>query len=199
MPAFVDGDDPLFGVGDDAALPLRAGHDPLQGLVELGHADRLAVSPRGQDGCLVHEVGQIGARETGRLAGQLLRVDGLVERLALGVDLEDGHAAPEVRPIQDDLAVEAAGPKERRVKDIRPVGGRHDDDVGVRVEAVHLDEDLVQGLLALVVRTAQPGTALAPDGIDLVNEHDAGRVALGLIEQVADAAGANTDEHLDEL
>ncbi len=125
--------------------------------------------------------------------------DGLVERLALDVDLEDRGAALHVRAVQDDLAVEAAGAQERRVEDVGPVGGGDDDDVGVGVEAVHLDEDLVQGLLALVVRAAEAGAALAADRVDLVHEHDARAVALGLVEQVADAAGADAHEHLDEL
>ena len=91
------------------------------------------------------------------------------------------------------------GPQERRVEDVRPVGGRDDDHVRVRVEAVHLDEDLVQGLLALVVAAAEAGAALAADRVDLVHEDDARRVALGLVEQVAHAARADADEHLDEL
>src|SRR5207253_10196688 len=37
------------------------------------------------------------------------------------------------------------------------------------------------------------------DGLYHVNKDDARRVALGLIEQVAYAAGADSDEHLDEL
>src|SRR5207253_10744940 len=46
---------------------------------------------------------------------------------------------------------------------------------------------------------AEAGAALAPDGIDLIHEHDAGRVLLGLIEEVPNAAGANANEHLDKL
>ncbi len=37
------------------------------------------------------------------------------------------------------------------------------------------------------------------DGVDFVDEHDAGCVLLGLLEHVADAAGADADEHLDEV
>ena len=91
------------------------------------------------------------------------------------------------------------GPQQRRVENVRAVRRGHDDDVRVRVEAVHLDEDLVQRLLALVVAATEAGATLAADGVDLVHEDDAGRVALRLIEQVADAARADTDEHLDEL
>ena len=46
---------------------------------------------------------------------------------------------------------------------------------------------------------AEAGAALAADRVDLVDEDDARRIALGLVEQVADAAGADADEHLDEL
>src|SRR3546814_4222575 len=40
---------------------------------------------------------------------------------------------------------------------------------------------------------------MATDGVDLVDEDDAGRVALGLFEHVAHARGADADEHLDEI
>ena len=46
------------------------------------------------------------------------------------------------------------------------------------VEAVHLDEELVQRLLALVVPAADAGAAVAADGVDLVDEDDRGAFAL---------------------
>ena len=66
-------------------------------------------------------------------------------------------------------------------------------------EAVHLDQQLVQRLLAFVVAAAKAGAALAADRVDLVDEDDARAVLLGLLEQVADAGGADADEHLDEV
>ena len=101
--------------------------------------------------------------------------------------------------VDDDLAVEAARPQQRRVEDVRAVGGGDEDDVVLHLEAVHLDEQLVQRLLALVVAAAHAGAAVAADGVDLVHEDDARRVLLRLLEQVADAAGADADEHLDEV
>src|SRR4029079_13882841 len=112
----------------------------------------------------------------------------------LGVDLEDLGPALHVGAVEDDLAVEAAGPQERRVEDVRAVGGGDDDHVRVRIEAVHLDQDLVEGLLALVVAATEAGAALAADRVDLVDEDDARRLALGLIEQIPDAARADADE-----
>ena len=40
---------------------------------------------------------------------------------------------------------------------------------------------------------------MTADGVDLVNEDQAGAVLLGALEEVADTAGADADEHLDEL
>ena len=112
---------------------------------------------------------------------------------------QDGFATAHIRPVEGDTAVEATGAQQGRVKDIGPVGGSHHDHVRIGVETVHLDQHLVEGLFTLIVRTAQTGTALATDGIDFIHEDDAGRMALGLVEQVAHPAGAHTDEHFHEF
>src|SRR5262249_36138750 len=65
--------------------------------------------------------------------------------------------------------------------------------------AVHLDEQLVQRLFALVIAAAEAGAAMAPDRVDFVDEDDAGRILLRLFEHVAYARGADADEHLDEV
>ena len=194
----VGGDQALL-LGHHPALLLGAGdhaHDPL---LELVHRDLALARARGEQGRLVDQVGEVGAGEPGRLAGERVEVDLLGERLAARVDLEDLLAALAVGPVDDDLAVEAAGPQQRRVEDVGPVGGGDQDDVVLHLEAVHLDEQLVEGLLALVVTAAHAGAAVAADGVDLVHEDDAGRVLLRLLEQVADAGGADADEHLDEV
>ena len=73
------------------------------------------------------------------------------ERNLAGMDLQDRDAALLVGRVHDDLPVEPPGSQQRRVEDVRPVGGRQDDHALVAREAVHLGEDLIQGLLALVV------------------------------------------------
>ena len=55
-----------------------------------------------------------------------------------------------------DAAVEAARSQQRRVEHVGAVGGRQDDDAFAGVEAVHLGQDLVQRLLALVVAAEPP-------------------------------------------
>ena len=123
----------------------------------------------------------------------------LRERLAARVDLEDPRPSLAIGAVDGDLAVEATGTQQGRVEDVGPVGGRDHDDVVLGLEAVHLDEQLVERLLALVVAAAHAGPAVAADGVDLVHEDDAGGVLLGLLEQVAHARGPDADEHLHEV
>ena len=76
---------------------------------------------------------------------------------------------------------------------------RHDDDALARVEAVHLGEQLVERLLALLVAAHRRLDADLAERVELVDEDDAGRLGLGLGEEVAHARRADADEHLDEL
>ncbi len=69
----------------------------------------------------------------------------------------------------------------------------------VRLEAVHLDQQLVERLFALIVPAAEAGAAVPADGVDFVDEDDARRVGLALFEEVAHPRGADADEHLDEI
>ncbi len=112
---------------------------------------------------------------------------------------QDLLAALHVRQPHHHLAVEAARTQQRRVQHVGTVGGRDHDDAFAALETVHLHQQLVQGLLALVVAAAQAGTAMAADSVDLVDEDDAGGMLLGLFEHVAHAAGAHAHEHLDEV
>jgi hypothetical protein len=54
-------------------------------------------------------------------------------------------------------------------------------------------------LLALLVAAHRRLHAHLAERVELVDEHDAGRLGLGLPEQVAHARGAHAHEHLDEL
>ena len=115
------------------------------------------------------------------------------------MNLEDLLATDDVRIGNHHLAIEPAGSQQRRVEHVGPVGRRDQDHAFIGLEAVHLDQQLVQRLLALVIAAAEAGTAMPADRVDFVDEDDAGRILLGLLEHVADTAGADADEHLDEV
>ena len=109
----------------------------------------------------------------GVAAASCSRSTSSAERNLARVDLQDLDAALVVGRVDDDLPVEASGPQQRRVEDVRPVGGGQHDHALVAGEAVHLGEDLIQRLLALVVTAERPrAAARAADGVDLVDEDD---------------------------
>src|SRR3954452_14244269 len=189
-------------VGDDAALAvvergrgLDAGDDALDGVVEVAAGDRVAAAAGAEDGGLVADVGEVGAGEAARLLGDEVEVGVLAQRLVARVDVEDPPAAPDVGRRDVDLAVEAARAQERRVELLEQVGGGHDDEPAARREAVHLDEELVERLLALGVLVRAAPRA---DRVELVDEDDRRLVLARLVEQAADARGAEAGEHLDE-
>src|SRR5919108_98125 len=80
-----------------------------------------------------------------------------------------------VRRLDGDTAVEAPGSEQGLIEDVGTVRRPDDDDARGRVEPVHLGQDLVQRLLALVVPAAEAGDsrrARAADRVELVHEDD---------------------------
>ncbi len=165
---------------------LRTGLNTVDGLVDGAVVDELGAGTGAQQRGFVQHVGKVGAGEARRAHGDHMQVDVRHERLALGVYLQNRLAAFQIRCFDGHLTVETTRAQQCRVKHVRTVGRSDDDEVGIVVEAVHLDEQLVQRLFAFVVATAHAGTAtLAADGVDLIDEDDGRGVLLGLVEQVA--------------
>ncbi len=98
------------------------------------------------------------------------------------------------------LPIESARPRQGGIEHVDAVGGGADDHLIVGVEAVHFNEDGIEGLLAFIVSAAgEPAAAATADGVDFIQEDDAGAVVLGLFEEVSHSAGADADEHFDEI
>ena len=148
---------------------------------------------------LVHQIREVGAGHAGGRRREFVQVDLVGERNLAGMDPQNVGAALVVWRMDDDRPVEPTGPQQRRVEDVRTVRGRQHDHPFRAGEAVHLGQDLVQGLFALVVTAERIRAARPADGVDLVDEDDRRGDLAGLGKQFADAAGANADDHLDEL
>ena len=186
-------------LGEDQALALRAEHDLVLGLLEVVHGHLVDPAAGGQERRLVADVGEVGAAHARGPPGEDAEVHVVGQGQLLGVHPQDALAPPHVGRVHHHLAVEAAGTQQRRVQHVGTVGGRQQDDALVGLEAVHLHQERVQGLLPLVVTAAQARTAMAPHRVDLVDEDDARRVGLALLEEVAHPGRAHPDEHLDEV
>ena len=59
------------------------------------------------------------------------------------MDVKDLLPAADIGLSNAHLPVKTAGTQDRRIQDIDPVGGRHDDDPLVDTEAVHFHQKLV--------------------------------------------------------
>ena len=112
---------------------------------------------------------------------------------------QDPLATLNVGPVQDDTPIKTARTQQCRIRDVRPVRCSNDDYVCVSSKAIHLDQDLVEGLLSLIMRTTQSRTAMASHGVDLVHKDDARRIAFGLFEEIPNPSRADSHEHLYEL
>src|SRR3984893_10398013 len=139
------------------------------------------------------------AGKTWSPARDRLPLDVRRERNLADMHLEDALAADDVGVRHHDLAVEAARAQKRRIEHIGTVRRRDQDDAHIGLEPIHLDEELIQGLFALVISSSEPGATTPPDGVDFIYEDDAGRILLGLRKHVADAARADADEHFHEI
>ena len=148
----------MFGTCDHH-LAHRRRLDPLQRIVEVAGLDRQRVEHLGRDGLLgevelghdpphrlerrlAGQRGEVGADEAVGAPRQLVEVDAVGQRHAAGVDAEDLAPAALVGHADDDLAVEAAGPAQRLVERLGPVGGGDDHQILPRLEPVHQRQQL---------------------------------------------------------
>src|SRR5690242_6549198 len=189
----------LLLVGKNHGLALDAHEDFVFGHFEIGHADELAVLARGPEGGFVDEIFEVGAGEAGSAASDDGKIDVVGKRLFTGVNAENFLATLDVRASDDDAAIEAAGAEQSGIENVGAVGGGDKDDAFVGLEAVHFDEQGVESLLALVVTAAESCATMAADGVNFIDEDDAGRVLLSLLEEIAHAAGADAYKHFHEV
>ena len=177
---------------------LRTGDDHFKGNQQVFLIDGLAALANGPEGCFIYQVSKIRAYGTGGSLGDLLQIH-IFRQLDLpGVDLQGVQSALEVGTVHGDPAVETAGTEQCFVQNLGAVGGGQANDTLGGIEAVDLAQQLVQGLLlfGVVAVAVVPGAA---HGVDLVDEDDAGGNLGGFLEEVTDAAGAQTHEHFHEV
>ena len=198
MADFVVGDGLLFVVRQDGILLLVAGDDDFDAFFQVGLADGIAVVADGAQGGFIDDIGQFGAGSAGGHAGDGVEIDVVAEDDFLGMGLEDGFTACQVRQFDRDAAVETAWPQQGRVQRFRPVRRGQDDDIVVGVETVHFRQQLVQRLFPFAVAHGIACTLLT-DSVDFIDEDDARCLLLGLLEEVADLGSPHADEHFDKF
>jgi hypothetical protein len=105
----------------------------------------------------------------------------------------------DVRHINHDLAIESPRSEQRRIENIRAVGGGDQYHPFSGLETIHFNQKLVQCLLPFVMTTPQTGAAVAANGIDLIQEDDARSIFQTLREHIPHPGRSYPDEHLNEV
>jgi hypothetical protein len=78
------------------------------------------------------------------------------------------------------------------IQNLISISGRdHNHPTPVRVQPIHARQQLVQRLLHLVITPPQAKGTLLPEGIQLIEEDDAGGLFLRALEEGADTGGAS--------
>src|SRR5690606_15138599 len=103
------------------------------------------------------------------------------------------------RQIHDHLAVKPARTQQSRVQYVRTVGSGNHNHTFTTLETIHFHQQLVQGLLTLIVPATQASAPMATHSVDLVDKNNTGRLFLGLLKHVAHTGGTHTHKHFHEV
>ena len=184
---------------DHLVLPFRTRDHAIDGLFEVRHRYFVCAATRRKQCPLVDEVRKIRTGEPRCLTGECANFDVVRQRLALRVNREDALAASDVGAVDNDLTVKTARAQQRRVENVWTVRRRENDHTGLALKTVEFDKKLVQGLLALIVTSAETSASVPTHCVDFVDEHNRRGSSFCLRKQVADSAGTDTHKHLDEV
>ena len=196
---FVVGDDELFLVREDGVLFLVAGDDDLYTLFHICLIGKFSAVANRAEGRFIDDVGELRAGGACRHAGDLSEVHIGSDLDLFRMDLEDIDSSLKVRQFHRDAPVKTAGSGQGGVERLGAVCRRQDDHSQILLETVHFRQQLVQGLLALIVSAERAAVTLFADRVDLIDEDDAGCLLFGLVEQVAHLGRAHADKHLHEF
>src|SRR5574337_748639 len=113
--------------------------------------------------------------------------------------LKDLLSPLDIGAIEGHLSVETPGAEQGRIEDFWAVRRGHNDHALIGIEAVHLHQQLIEGLFAFIVSAHRIEPTGLSESVQLIDEDDAGSFFLGLGEEVAHPSRPDPYEHLDEI
>ena len=184
----------LLFLGCDNHTTLLSTHDDLVlGPLEIPLSNRLSLQLAGVNSSLVDNVLQLGTGKTRSPGSDSLEVDISGSLDALGVVLENGHAATDIGKRNNDVAIETTRTGKRLIKGLGEVGGTDDDHTTVLLETVQLGKKLVESLTHV---GGVPGVTPATDSVKFVDENNRGSLGLGGSKEITNTLCADTDVDL---
>src|SRR5216684_5051878 len=115
------------------------------------------------------------------------------------MDAQDGLAATSFGEIYRDLPVETPRSQQGWIEHVRSVRGGQDNDRLVGLEAIQLHQQLLQRLFPFIIAgESRCSTARSPNRVDFIDKDDTRSVLLGLLKEIAHAAGSHADKQFDK-
>ena len=159
VPALVKRDAALFVVVHHASAALEAELHPVNRLFEIRLFHLRRPPAPGRQRRFVHDVREVRADHPHGALGDDFQTNRGIALDPPRVDSENGQSALHRRALHHDRAVEAARPEQRGVEHLWTVRRADNDHAPTSVEPVHLDEQLIERLLPLIVAAGKRGDA----------------------------------------
>ena len=135
--------DPTFFLTENTILLFFTDQDNFHCFIEIFLRNGFSSVLDRKNRCLVDHICKIRTNGSRCRKCDAVEINRLIERYVLGVYFQDFHTAFQVRSFYDNPAVKTAWTQQRRVKNLRAVCGRKDQNTLGAVESVHLGEELV--------------------------------------------------------
>jgi hypothetical protein len=98
------------------------------------------------------------------------------------VHFQNLNASFDIRYIDSDLAIKPTRAEKSGIQNVSAIRCRDNDNTSVTFETVHFSEQLIEGLLALVIAPANTSSTGSTNGIDLIDENYARSIFFCLLE-----------------
>ena len=176
-----------------------SGNNHFNGFFHIRLGCKLSAGTDSPQCRFIDDVGKLSTGGTGCHSGYSSEIHIIGNFDLLGMNAEDLFSAIQVGQLYGNPTVKTSGTGQCRVKGLGAVGSRQDHHAGVALKAVHFRQQLIKGLLPLIIAAHSTGIPLLTNGIDLVDKDDTGRFFFGLLKQISYLTGTHTHEHLYEL
>jgi len=87
------------------------------------------------------------------------------------MNIEDLPSSLQIRQVNFHNPIKSTRANKGSIEQILPVSGCHDDYMTISIKSIHLNKDLIERIISLIVR-AMTSTPLTTDSIDLIDEDD---------------------------
>ena len=199
MACFVVGGQTLLVLGHDERTAFRTHHHLVFCVFEFAHRYNTLATASRQQGCLINEVHQVSTREARRAACHGLKINVWCQRNLAHMHAQNLFATNHIRIRHNNLAVKPTRTQQCGIKHVRTVRRRDQNDAFIGFKPIHLDQQLVERLFALIIAAAKACATMATDGVDFVDKDNARRILLGLLKHVAHTTCTNADKHFDKV